>query len=357
MKKVTHYLFVCISVFTGIVQAGYPHPFMDTTAGNVWEYRYKTVYSYFGWMMMQDNISNNFEGTFSLRLLNGAGQVKITVKGTDSCRVTPFDPSMSKIDVKKYDTSFTVLSLEDLDISVFRWVNIVSSRIAAKNPFYIDSLFIKDSSQSKRLDMYMFPTVVQYKSSFHKATFQNLPAYRHTLEKSKNIYLGDNYSYDSDSTVYLEKYGLIRQRTHCGESWVGSSGGLLTLTLVSFNGKPFDESQVVLLNQVSVHEVETAYPKYALDARNPVTLLPPRHINHTLEFSQRAAAQGTVLHINAPNDYSVVIVNALGKAIRAYSETANTRDIVLSRNIFGSGIYFATLKCGESTQRVRIKQQ
>jgi hypothetical protein len=329
--------FLLVIVLSTLANAYYAHPFMDTAAGTVWEYKYYSN-SYGFNMGAGTNTSNLKYGTISITNLNSTGAIRVTIKGIDSSSFqSMLKPGTDKNVLKVVDTSFGAASVEAL---------VLDSLCGSTNPFCIDSLFIGDTSGKKGAGTFSTSASV-----FKKVVFLQDSLFAHVVLHSKGFAGGDVSSFSGDSATYLQKYGLTSRKSWSSFSGMGYSKDSNSFVLAKFNGKTFDESRITVIRPVPMVEMERYYPAYAVHGTNISAPLLPQHSHSSQLFSAQSGRGRVVLFAATPAAYSLSIADALGKTTRILQGNSPVFPIEFNT----PGVYILTMRSGGTKQSAAIR--
>lgn len=330
---------VLVLLLSTIAAAFYAHPFIPTATGTVWEYAYNSssLSLYTG---TANQTSRRFSGRVSITILDSTGRVRVAVKGTDSGSVQSiFLVTTNTVHV--YDTSFAALSIAGI---------VLDSFCGMANPFCIDSLFIGDSTGKKSTSVSGSFASSTLRMSFDKVAFQKDTLFMQSIVNSYFIAVGDLQSSSGDTTKFLQKYGLIYEGSTSSSCCPGAYSTSKSFALTSFNGTPFNESGITVVNPVPMIEMEPLYPAYAVHISNITVDAFSQHSFSSPLFTARCKSRRIELFVHSSHAYSLSVTDILGRTTRFVR--GNAPVVPLEFNT--PGVYIFTLRSGERNQTARI---
>ncbi|HMD69196.1 MAG TPA: hypothetical protein VKF42_09995 [Chitinivibrionales bacterium] len=308
------------AVFTAAYCA-YIHPFVDTTPGNVWEFSYSTTSVLWGGGEIRQATSY---GIVTITILP-SGQVRTVVDGTNTVTEMPIFEGIGTSTATPIHDSSIAPSLRDLDLSV------VSSII---NPFAVDSMFPGDTSD---------------------ATFNRVLYSTDTLFTETMVHAGPyQYGNEWDTIAYLQKYGLVSLASSRQGTLVESQSSY-HLTLMSFSGKPFDYSQIMALNSVSISDMEKLYPAYAPGQKNAITSPGHRQSSLLPKWFVQDVSDGIELSFSTSAAFTARVMSVSGRELRLLCGDAGAHRVLLSRACFPAGMYGISLVSGQERRNMVVR--
>jgi hypothetical protein len=313
------------ALFFTASNAAFIHPFTDTTAGNVWEYRFGSGTTLLNSMGVMGTNTSRDSGIITIKILPSR-EITVVKKGMHYVSSYSFATMTGTSDSSSINDSSTVSSWDGIALSSIGITN---------NPFVIDSLFPGDP----------------WGLTFERVTIQKDTLYEENIVINGHSDPDGDYS-SSQTTAYLQKYGLVGITAYVGGNGNSSTS---SFTLVSFNGKSIDLSQITTLDSISMSDMEKLYPAYASHQNSAIGCLKHPQSPSTPRFALQTITGGIRVSFSTASAYSLKLTSVSGRELFLHRGNAGEQRVFLQKTEFPAGIYVANFISGPLSQSIKLR--
>ncbi len=305
--------------------AAYVHPFTDTTAGNVWEYRYGSGTTLLNSMGVMGTNTTRDSGIIRIKILPSR-EITVVKKGMHYVSSYSFTTITGTSDSSSINDSSTVPS----------WGGIDQNSIGiTTNPFVIDSLF----------------PGVPWGMTFTRATVQEDTLYKESITYSLSSDPDGDYS-SSISTTYLQEYGLAGFASYSGGN---GNSRTSSLTLSTFNGKSINLSQCTVIDTISISDMEKLYPAYAPHQNSAIGGSKHPQSPSAPHFALHTVPGGIVVSLSTTSAYTLKLTSISGREFRVFRGNPGYQQVLLQKADFPAGMYVLSLTSGRLSRCITLR--